>query len=92
MLKETLSGLLNIELTPNMFEYVLDEDEFVEQEPYDLAKSYGFDNNVFLINCGGILVNALVILLLIPIILLLGKCKNSKVANWAKKTVYSYKW
>ena len=75
-----------------MFEYVLDDDDFVEQEPYDLAKSFGFDNNVFLINCGGILVNALVILLLIPIILLLGKCKNSKVANWAKKTVYSYKW
>ena len=50
LLHSVLSGLLDFEMIPSIFDIVLDENEFKDQEPYDLAKDYGIDNNVFLIN------------------------------------------
>ena len=83
LLVNTLKGLLDFEIIPNVFESVVPESEFSDQEPYDIAKDFGYDNNVFLINCGGMLCNAFSLLLALPLLLLFSACPNTKIADWS---------
>ena len=54
-LNEMLKGLLEIEIIPNIFEFILDEDDFTGEKPFKKANEYGFDHAVFLINGGSML-------------------------------------
>ena len=83
LLREIFIGLLDFEILPNWFENVFDEDDFVGQEPYDLAKKYGFENNIFLINCGSLLINTSAFLIFLPIsVIFFLLCCNLKIRNY----------
>ena len=57
-----LRGLLDFELIPNMFEFILDEEDFTGEPPFKKAKDFGYDHAVFLINGGEMLTQTIVIL------------------------------
>ena len=50
-----LKGLLDFEIIPNIFEFILDEDDFTGEKPFKKARDFGFDHAVFLINGGEML-------------------------------------
>ena len=57
-----LRGLLDFEIIPNMFEYVLDEDKFTGDKPFEKAREFGYDHAVFLINGGEMITSTLILL------------------------------
>ena len=57
-----LKGLLDFEIIPNMFEFILDEEEFTGEKPFKRARDFGFDHAVFLINGGEMLMQTIVLL------------------------------
>ena len=54
-LEATMKGFLDFGYVPNVFEYALDDSEFIGNEPYKLASDFGFENSVFLINGGEVI-------------------------------------
>ena len=50
-----MKGLLDFEIIPNMFEYVMDEDDFTGEKPFKKAEEFGYAQAVFLINAGKML-------------------------------------
>ena len=54
-LQKMMKGLLDFEIIPNMFEYVMDEDDFTGEKPFKKAEEFGYAQAVFLINAGKML-------------------------------------
>ena len=71
---------------------MMDEDEFVGEEPYKEAKDYGFDDSVFLLNSGEMISSSLVMTAILPIAILLMKCKNQRIAGYFYDIARSYRW
>ena len=51
-LRATLISFLEFEIIPNLFEFMISEDETEETEPYTEAKEFGFETTVFIMNAG----------------------------------------
>jgi len=87
-----MKSFLDFEIIPNLFELILDEDEFVGPEPYSNAQEFGYDNSVWIINGGEMLSSVLVMFCFLPVALAMRKCKNSTIASYFAGVVISYKW
>ena len=57
-----------------------------------MAKDYGFENNVFLINCGSLVVNASAVMIMLPLLLVLICCCCGKAKAYFVEKVYWFQW
>jgi len=61
-LANMMIGLLNFELMPSVFDFIMDEDDFTGDPPFQKAQDFGYDNAVFAINGGDMLTHMAVLL------------------------------
>ena len=87
-----MKSFLDFELIPDLFPVALDEDELEGPEPYSNALEFGYEDSVWISNAGEVLSSVLVMLCILPLVLILRKCKNSTISNYFSGLASSYKW
>ena len=91
-LSAVLSSFLEFSVIPNLFEYALEGKLENEPEPYKEAFDFGFETSTFLMNGGEMLCSTLVMMTILPIAILLRKCRHHRVAGYFHDVVTGYKW
>jgi hypothetical protein len=92
VISEMLKSFLDFDVLPNLFAYMWDEKDLENTEPYPEALEFGFESGVFLANGGEMLSQAVCVLMLLPLALLLSKCKHHKIAGYFYDFAKSYRW
>ena len=91
--RKTLSAMHDFNVFPNIFEKALPEDQCDESdEPYDKAVEFGYDTPIFLKNGGTVLCQTIILACILPLAMLLMKCKKAAIAGFFADIVSAYRW
>ena len=68
--------MLGVDLLPVVYPAMFDETDYIDQDPFDAAADFGYDNTVFLENSNEELVTWLIVIFMWPAFKILTYCKN----------------
>ena len=91
-LSAVLSSFLEFSLIPNLFEYALEEKLDDEPVPHKEAVDFGYETSTFLMNGGEMICSTIVMMTILPIAILLRKCRHHRVAGYFHDVVKGYRW
>ena len=91
-LAATLKSFLEFAIIPNLFEYMISDEDTEGTEPYKEAEEFGFESSVFIANSGEMITQIFVLLPIWPLAVCLRKVKNHNIAGYFHDVMHSYRW
>ncbi|CAG9326438.1 unnamed protein product [Blepharisma stoltei] len=85
-----LNNLNSFNIMPNIFEKYVDSSN--GEKPYKQAYDYGYETNLFLLNCGSILTSLCIIVICFPIVAFLSKCTYRWIGKKFTEQLREYKF